>query len=150
MKKSDGAFGDDLRHFREQFEGVLQVLDHFVGQFVGFGEVGAVFDGLVLEPGEVEVEFVAFFELRPVVRAPAAVRIVFAPRRLALVERAGAIAGVEIIEVGEGDRLLFEGKMEVGAQVIDPQFLGLGLGGAGFLVEKQDVRLHAGLVEDGR
>lgn len=75
IRTSDGAFGDELRHFREQLEGVLQVLDHFVGQIVRAGK---------LEPEKVEVELVAFFKFPTVVRAAATLRIVFAPSGLGL------------------------------------------------------------------
>ena len=37
----------------------MEVFDDFGGDDIGVGEIGAVFEGLIIEPKDVEVEFVA-------------------------------------------------------------------------------------------
>jgi hypothetical protein len=37
----------------------LEVFDDFLRYDVGVGKVGAVFEGFVFEPGDIEVEFVS-------------------------------------------------------------------------------------------
>ena len=48
-----------VRDFGELGEGGLKVFNDFLRDDVGIGEVGAVFEAIVLQPKNVEVEFVA-------------------------------------------------------------------------------------------
>lgn len=63
-------------------------------------------------------------------------------------QRARTIALKELGEVGRRDRLLLKREMLVGAEIVNPELLGLHLRRAWPLVEEADVGLHAGLVED--
>ena len=53
---------------------------------------------------------------------------------LPLVAAAGFAAGHEIVEISPGERVLFEGEVFVGAQVVHPEFLRPGARGAGLLI----------------
>ena len=43
----------------ELFEGGFEVVDDFLGDHIGIGQIGGVFEGVVFEPEEVEAGFVA-------------------------------------------------------------------------------------------
>ena len=95
----------------------------------------------VAEPEEVEADLVAGDEL--VVGVP-----LEALGLLALVAVLGAVAGHEVVEIGSGERVLLEGEVLLGTQVVDPQLLGPGLLGALAAAEEQHVGLHTLGVED--
>ena len=85
--------------FAELFEGGFEVFDDFLGENVGIGEIVGFFQALVAEPEDIEAGLVAVDELVVLVRAPAAVRILFGPRRLALVAVLRVVALNELVEV---------------------------------------------------
>ena len=60
----------------------------------------------------------------------------------------GIVAVYKILKVSVFHRILLQGKVHICPQVIDPNFLGLHIGARGTLIEKDDIRLDAGLVED--
>ena len=60
----------------------------------------------------------------------------------------GIIALYKILEVSVLHRILLQGKVHIRPQVIDPDLLGLHIGARGTLIEKDDIRLDAGFVED--
>jgi hypothetical protein len=57
-------------------------------------------------------------------------------------------ASDEVVEVGPCEGVGFEGEVEVGAEVVDPEGPGSGGGAGGFAVEEEDVGLDAVGVED--
>ena len=61
---------------------------------------------------------------------------------------AGPVAGHKVVEVGPGERVLLEGEVPVGAQVVHPQVPGPGPLGPLPALEEQHVGLHALGVED--
>ena len=67
------------------FEGGFEVVDDFLGDDVGVGKIGGVFEGVVFEPEDVEAGFVAGDEFVVVIGAPAAIGLLVGPGRLAVV-----------------------------------------------------------------
>ena len=138
----------------ELFEGGFEVGDDFGGEDVGVGEVGRVFEGIVLEPEDVEVGFVAFdqvvvgerFEaVRFFTVVPSAGRtcLVFGTFRFA------EVAGDEVVEVGALDGVFFEGEMFVGTEVVNPEFFGPGaFVRSRFAIEEEDVGFDPLRVKD--
>ena len=58
------------------------------------------------------------------------------------------IALDEVQQIAVGHGMLFQGKVDVGSEIVDPDILGLHIGACGLLVVEDDVCLDAGLVED--
>jgi len=56
-----------IRYFAELFEGGFEVVDDFLGENVGIGEIVGVFEALVSEPKDVEAGFVAADEFFTVI-----------------------------------------------------------------------------------
>ena len=67
---------------------------------------------------------------------------------LALMAILGIITLYKILEVSVLHRILLQGKVHIRPQVIDPDLFGLHIGARGTLIEKDDIRLDAGLVKD--
>ena len=96
------------RHLRKTLQRCLQVLGDFCGQDFRFREAVDVFEGVVFQPEQVEVEFVAFDE---VFVGEAAEAVGFF---------AVFVAMDEVVQVFAGEFLGFEGLVDVGAVVVDP------------------------------
>ena len=130
-----------LLHRPELFQGGFEALHDLGGEEGGSREVVAVFEGIVLEPEDVEVGFVAGDDL-------GVGEFLEALGFLALGDGSGVIDGFEVVEVLVGEGIGLEGEVLVGAEVVDPEVFGPGLF-AGFLaLEEEDVGFDALGVED--
>ena len=64
-----------IRNQSELFERSFEVVGDLLGEHVGFGQIGGVFEALVLEPEDVEVHLVALRSAPRSRSTPAAVRV---------------------------------------------------------------------------
>ena len=119
----------------------MEFFQHFLGDDMGWWEVFGVLEAFVAEPGEVEAYLVAGCEFFVGVALEA---VSFG----ALVPVVGVVALYEVVEVGSGEGVLLEGEALVGAQIVDPEFSGVGLRGAGLALEEEDVGFDALGIED--
>jgi hypothetical protein len=147
--KSRSCLGAQARRdFGELLQRSFEIIRDLIGDHVRWRHRVCVCQVLVLDPEEIEAEFVAFKQVLVFVAAPPAFGIVLASYGLALVHAARLVAFHEFVEIAALDRLLFQGEVLVRAQVVDPESVGPRLGAAFLLVEEDHVRLHAGGVPD--
>jgi hypothetical protein len=99
----------------ELFERGLKIFHDFGGDDVWCREICGVFEGVVFEPEDVDVDLVAFGE---VVVGEALEALAFD----ALVAVLGVIAGDEVVEVGALQLVFFKGEVLVGSEIVDPEF----------------------------
>ena len=125
------------------FESGFQVFDDFLGKDIGVGEVVGFFQAFVSEPKDVKAGLVAVDELFVVVCAPAAVRILFLPRRCPLIAVLGVVALNELVEIFSLQRIGLEGKVLVGSEIVNPELLRPWRFAGRFLVEEENVGFHA-------
>lgn len=118
------------------------------GQDVGLGEAFGVFQALVLDPEDVQVQLVPLGQFLVGVGAPAAFGGLLAPGPLALVAVGGVVAGHELVQVGTLQGLGLQGVVDVGAVVVDPEGFRPGLIAGRLSVEEEDVGLQGLGVED--
>lgn len=99
---------------RELIQGRLQVFHNLCRNHVGIGQVGGIFQALVLEPKDVKAPFVALcqFLITEALEALA---------RFPLVATFRVVALHKIVEVGALQRIGLEGEVLVGAKVVDPE-----------------------------
>jgi hypothetical protein len=124
-------------------QGGFEVFGDFAGEDVGIGEIGAVFEGLVFEPEEVEVYLVALEQLFVGEAFPTLAL-------LALGAILGGVAGHEIVEIGALERVFLEREVQVRAEVVNPELRGPGLLVGGGLRSKKRTLAFALRVEDAR
>ena len=132
----------------ERFHRSVKVLHDLGGQHFRIGQILTVLQRAVAEPQEVQVQLVALSQFVVLERPPTAALVLRAPRRLPHVALARPIAGHEVVEVRSPERLHLEREVLVGAQVVDPEPLGLRLLARGLGVEEQEVGLHPLGIED--
>jgi hypothetical protein len=94
----------------ELFQGGFQIGGDFLGDDFGGGQVGGFFQGVVFQPEDVEVHFVALHQF--VVGEAFEALAVFA-----VVAVFGIVARDEVVEIGAFEGVFFESEMQVGAQV---------------------------------
>lgn len=136
--------------FLEALQCALEIFDDIIGQHVGRGQAVQIGKGLVLDPEDIEAGFVPCKDVRDIEFAPAAIRVILAPRFGALVAILRVIAGDEIQQIGVLHRVLLQRKVDIGAEIIDPDRLRLHFGAGRTLVEENDVCLYTRLLEDAR
>jgi len=147
-----------VRYQPELFERCFEVVDDFLGDDVGVGKIGGVFEGVVFEPEDVEAGFVAGDQLVIIVGAPTAVGFLVGPGGFAIVAIAhgplvgpvvmAVVAFHELIEVFALKWIGLEREVLVGAEVVDPELLGPGGLARRFLVEEEHVGFHALRIEE--
>jgi len=123
-------------------QGGFQVFSDFGRDDFGRWKVSAFFQAIVFQPEKVQVHFVTLeqFFVRECFEAFA----FFAFVAVRWVE-----AFHKIVQVAAFQYVLFKREVHVRAQIVDPEFLGLGfLVGGGLSVEEEHVRLNALRVED--
>jgi hypothetical protein len=130
-----------LRNRGELLQCGLQVFHDVEGDHAGGGEVGAFFEGVILEPEDVEVDLVAFDQVG-VVEGFESFGF------LAAVAVLGVVVSDEVIQVLALQRVFHEGEVLVGAKVVDPELLRPRFFLRGFAVKEEDVRFHALGAED--
>lgn len=128
----------------------LEVFDDVVSQHVGRGQVVQIGKGLVLDPEDIEAGLVPRKDVGNIEFAPAAIRVIFAPRFGAFVPILRMITGDEVQQIRILHRMLFQRKVNVGAEIIDPDGLRLRFGAGRTLIEENDVRFDTRLIEDAR
>ena len=119
-----------------------------MGDHVGVGKIGGVFEGVVFEPEDVEAGFVAGDEFVVGVGTPAAVGFLVGPGGFASVPIRRVVAFHELVEVFALERIGLEREVFVGAEVVDPELLGPGRLTRGLLVEEEHVGFHALRIEE--
>jgi len=127
----------------EFVEGGLQVFYYLGGDYVGFGEIGGIFQAIVLQPENVQAGFVAFYQV-------VIVEGVEALGFLALVAIFGMVAGDKIIQVLAAQWVCLQREVLICAEVVDPQLLCPGLFAGDAAVEKHHIGLDSLRVEDAR
>ena len=140
------------------FQNCFEVVDDFLGDDVGIGEIGGVFEGIVFEPEDVEAGFVAGNEFVVVVCAPASIWFLVGPGGCAVVSVASSplvrpvemaiVAGHELIQIFALQWIGLEREVLVGAEVVDPELLGPGGLARRLLVEEEHVGFHALRIEE--
>ena len=116
------SIGAEVRcDFGELSEGGLEVFDDVGGDDLGSGKIGAVFEGFVFQPENIQVDLVAFDQVFVFVGSPAAFLVLLRPGGLSFVAVLWIVAGDEVIEITALEGVFFEGEMQVGAQVVDPE-----------------------------
>lgn len=113
----------------------LEVFDDIIGQHVRRGQAVQIGKGFVLDPEDIETGLVPRKDVGNVEFAPAAIRIIFAPRFGAFIPILRMIAGDEVQQIGILHRMLFQRKVNVGAKIVDPDGLRLRFGAGRTLVE---------------
>jgi hypothetical protein len=85
----------------------------------------AVFEAFVLEPEDVEIEFIALEQVFVFVCPPAALRILFRPRGFSFVATCSRfigvlwiVAGDEVVEVGAFQRILKPASLLIKEQIL--------------------------------
>jgi hypothetical protein len=125
--------------------------DDFLGDDVGIGKIGGVFEGIIFESEDVEVGFVAGDEFVVVVGAPAAIGLLLGPDGFTLVAVRRVVAFHEFVEVFSFERIRLEREVLVGPQVVNPELLSPWCFTGRLFVEEEDVSFHAlGIKETGR
>ena len=104
--------------------------------------------GFVFEPEDVEVGFVSGDDVVVAEFAPAAFRVICRPGFLAAMAVGRVVTSDEILQVFVFHRVLFEGEVDVGAEVVQPDLFGPGLFTGRLVIEKDDVGFDTLLVED--
>ena len=132
------------------FECALEIFDDIVCQHIRRGQVVQIGKGLVLDPEDIEAGLVPRKDVGNIEFAPAAIRVIFAPRFGAFVPILRMITGDEVQQIGILHRMLFQRKVNVGAEIIDPDGLRLRFGAGRTLIEENDVRFDTRLIEDAR
>ena len=77
----------------------MQVFYDLNRDYIWVRKVGAVFERLILQPKDVEVEFVTFRERLVIVRALATLWVFIRPARLSFLAIFGIVAGDKIVQV---------------------------------------------------
>ena len=93
------------RNIRELFQGRLQVVDDFLGEDIGVGQVVGFFQGFVKQPEDVEVGIVSLQHLVVFVATPAAFGSFFRPDAIAAIGALGVVAFDELVQVGSFQRV---------------------------------------------
>ena len=147
-----------IRNEPKLFQSGFEVIDDFLGDDVGVGEIGGVFKGVVFDPEDVEAGFVASHKFVVVVGTPAAVGFFIGPGGFAGVAIAsGLLVGPveiavvtfhELVEVFAFEGIGFECEVLVGAEIVNPKLLGPGGLARGLLVEEEHVGFHALRIEE--
>jgi hypothetical protein len=124
----------------------FEVIDDFLGDDVGVGKVGRVFEGVIFEPEDVEAGFVSGNELAIVIGSPTAIGFLVGLGGFAVVAVASGwligpvvmavVALHELVKIFALERIGFEREMFVGAEVVDPELLGPGSLARSFLSKK--------------
>ena len=126
----------------------MEVLDDVVGERFGFGEIVEVGEGFVLDPEDIEARLVTLQDFIDAELTPTSVGILRRIRFLPLVAVDRIVARNKIPQVGVAHRILLQGEMDVGAEVVYPDLLHLPLRACRLLVEEDDICLYARLVEN--
>ena len=134
--------------FLKTLQGTLQVLNDIRSQFIRGRQAIEVCEGLVLNPEQVKACLVTLQNIFYRVSAETAVRIFFRPCLCAVMTVLRVIALDEVHEVGIGHRVLFQREMDVGAEVINPHFLGLHFGTGRTFVKEDNICLYTRLVKN--
>ncbi len=137
-----------LGDFGELFQRSLQVFDDFSRQHLRLGQMGRVLQAFVAQPENVQADLIAGQQFLVSEAAPAPLGVIFAPGGPALVPVGRVEAAHKIVKMGPGQRVLLEGEVLVGPQIVNPQFPGPGSRAAGPAVEEEDVGLDPLGVED--
>lgn len=137
---SVGFSAQVLGYGHELLQRTLQIFDDAGGDFSRRQKIVCAFETFVAQPEEIQAELVAFEEFFVAEWAkPLAL--------LALLKMAGTIRGHKVIKMAAGERIGAQGEIHIGAQVVDPEPLGLCLR---ILVEEENIGLDSLSVEDTR
>ena len=79
------------------FESGFEIVNDFLGEYVGIREIVGLFEALVSEPEDIEAGFIAVDEFFVIVRAPAAVGILVGPGRRPLMAVLRVLALHELV-----------------------------------------------------
>ena len=119
----DRLFLQTAQHALDLFQRGLQVVGNFLREDVRRGEVGAVFQRLIPQPRDIQVEFVACGQFFVGEHAPPAAGVFFTPRGLTLEAVFRVVASNKFIQIGALQHAGFQGEVLVGAEIVDPELL---------------------------
>lgn len=114
----------------------------------GAGRLSRSARDLSLDPENVQTGFVPGKNVLCRKAAPAAFGIFLAPAFLAIKAIFRMVAPDKILQICKGHGMLFEGKVHIGPQIIEPDFLGLAFRAGRTLIKEDHVCLYAGLVKN--
>lgn len=137
-----------VQQLAKLIHGGLQIFHDILSQFFRGGQVVQVGQRFILDPENVQTGFVPGKNVLYRKAAPTTFGIFLAPGFLAFKAIFRIVALNKILQIGEGHGMLFEGKVHIGPQIIEPDFLGLAFRAGRTLIKEDHVRLYAGLVKD--
>lgn len=137
-----------IQQLAESIHGRLEVFQDVLRQFLRGRQVVQISQSLVLDPEDIQAGFVPIEDLLGGKPPPAAIRVVLAPGLVALIAVFRVVALDEVFQILIGHWVLFQGKVQIGPQIVEPDFLGLPLRAGGALIKEDYICLDAGLVED--
>ena len=137
-----------VQQLAKLIHGGLQIFHDILCQFFRGGKVVQVDQRFILDPENVQTGFVPGKNVLCRKAAPTTFGIFLAPGFLAFKAIFRIVAPDEILQIGKGHGMLFEGKVHIGPQIVDPDFLGLAFGAGRTLIKEDHVCLYARLVKD--
>ena len=137
-----------LGNLTELLQGRLQVFDDLCCENVGVGQIGRVFQRFIPQPEDVEIDLVACQQFIICEGPPAAIEFVLRPRGDALMSILRIEARHKFIKVSTCKRILFQCKVDIGAQIVNSQRLRPRRFAGRLAIEEQHVGLDALRVKD--
>ena len=137
-----------IQQLAESIHGRLEVFQDVLRQFLRGRQVVQISQSLVLDPEDIQAGFVPIEDLLGGKPPPTAVRVVLAPGLVALIAVFRVVALDEVFQILIGHGVLFQGKVQIGPQIVEPDLLGLPLRAGGALIKEDHICFDAGLIED--
>ena len=135
----------------ELFQGRFQLFHDFFSDDVRIGEVFCVFQRLVPQPKNVEIDLVPGHDIVQGVSSPATVGVFPVPGRYPFVTVSRIEASHKLVQVGAGEGVLLERVVDVGTVVVEPDLFCPGPFPTRLAVEEKDVGLNPlGIKDAGR
>ena len=137
-----------IQQLAESIHGRLEVFQDVLRQFLRGRQIVQISQSLVLDPEDIQAGFIPIEDLLGGKPPPAAIRIVLAPGLVALIAVFRVVALDEVFQILIGHWVLFQGKVQVGPQVVEPDLLSLAFRAGGALIKEDHICLDAWFIED--
>ena len=109
------------------FKCALQILYNIIRKHIGIGEIIKIRERLVFNPKDIKACLIALQKLVYAKFTPTSIGILLRPRFLTLVAIFGIIARYEILQIRITHRVLLQGEVDIGTEIINPNILSLSI-----------------------
>ena len=126
----------------------METFHNVGGKFVRAGQIIEVGKGTVFDPENIQTGFVAGKDFVNGETAEASIGIAFAPGFFAVMTVWRIVALDELLQIVKGHWGLFQRKVLIGPQIVEPHLFGLAIGTCRAFVVKENVCFNSGFIKD--